>query len=50
MVQSDQNVLPYQVVAVGSPDALKSDDTSLIFDMNTRNFTKSFVVAVSDVT
>ena len=50
MVQSDQTVLPYQVVVVGSPYALKSDDTTLTFDMNTRNFTKSFVVPVSDVT
>ena len=50
VVQSDHTVLPYQVVVVGSPYALKSDDTTLTFDMNTRNFTKSFVVPVSDVT
>jgi hypothetical protein len=49
-VQSEQNVLPYQAVLVGSPTALQSSDSTLTFDMNTRNFTKSFLAPISNVT
>lgn len=48
-VLADSNILPFVVLNKEDPLCLRSDDQSITYDINTRNYLKSFPVSISSV-